>query len=479
MLLTISTTHQPATDLGYLLYKHPQRAQTFEIGSGKAHVFYPEASDEKCTAAMVLEMDSIKLVRGSQHVRGESWTLAEYVNDRPYVASSFLTVALREVFGSAMGGHCKERPELAEAAIPLEVHLSAVPCPGDGSLIADYFEPLGYEVTATRLTLDPEFPEWGESSYFALMLRGEQRLTDMLSHLYVLVPALDGEKHYWVGDDEVDKLLRHGEGWLGAHPHVEAITRRYLKFRRHLAADALEELAGAEGEDDDDDIAHGVDATAETLGDEAATKKVALNTLRMEAVEAVLLSSGARTVLDLGCGEGKLIRRLRAHAQFEQITGVDVAHRELQRAARKLHLDGWPDLQDARIMLRQSSLLYRDRSLEGFDAAALVEVIEHMDLPKLATLEVTVFEHARPAMVIVTTPNREYNAQYENLNAGHMRHQDHRFEWSRQEFAAWADGVAERNGYRVAYQGVGEEAEGVGTPTQMAVFEVAEEDANE
>lgn len=478
MLFTISTTHQPATDLGYLLYKHPQRAQTFDVASGKAHVFYPEATDEKCTAAMVLEMDTVKLVRGSQHTRRESWTLGQYVNDRPYVASSFLSVAFREVFGSAMGGNCKERPELAETPIPLQVHLSAVPCPGDGSLIAEFFEPLGYEVVATRLALDPEFPEWGESAYFSVTLSGEQRVTDMLSHIYVLVPVLDGDKHYWVGEDEVDKLLRHGEGWLEGHPRVEFITRRYLKYQRNLAMDALEELADDEA--GEDAAAEGsVDTDAQTPLDEERKEKVALNTLRMKAVEGVLLKSGARTVLDLGCGEGKLMKRLRDHRQFDKIAGVDVAYRELERAARKLQLEGWPDIQDERIRLRQSSLLYRDRSLQGFDAAALVEVIEHMELPKLATLEETVFKHARPQMVIVTTPNREYNARYENLNAGHMRHRDHRFEWSREEFAAWADGVAERNSYHVAYRGIGEKADGVGTPTQMAVFKIAEEDENE
>ncbi|AWV88713.1 3' terminal RNA ribose 2'-O-methyltransferase Hen1 [Bradymonas sediminis] len=477
MLFTISTTHQPATDLGYLLYKHPERAQTFDISSGKAHVFYPEASAQKCTAAMVLEMDTVKLVRGSQHARRESWTLGQYVNDRPYVASSFLSVAFREVFGSAMGGNCKERPGLAETPIPLEVHLSAVPCPGDGSLIAQLFEPLGYAVEATRLALDPAFPEWGESAYFAVTLTGEQCVADMLSHIYVLAPVLDGDKHYWVGEDEVEKLLRHGEGWLEGHPRLEYITRRYLKYQRGLAADALEELAG--DDEDDEGVEDDIRADAHAPAAETPEKKVALNTLRLQAVEDVLVKSGARTVLDLGCGEGKLLKRLRARPQFEKIMGVDVAHRELERAARKLKLAEWPDFQDERVVLRQSSLLYRDRRLEGFDAAVLVEVIEHMDLPKLATLEGTVFEHARPSMVVVTTPNREFNAQYENLNAGHMRHQDHRFEWSREEFAAWADGVAQRNGYRVAYRGIGEKVEGVGTPTQMAVFKVAEEDANE
>ncbi len=480
MLLTISTTHRPATDLGFLLYKHPQRAQSFDIGSGKAHVFYPEATQEKCTAAMVLEMDPVKLVRGNENARNEAWTLEQYVNDRPYVASSFLSVALREVFGTAMGGTCKDRPELAETPIPLEVHLSAVPCPGDGSLIAELFEPLGYEVTVERLELDPEHPEWGESPYFAVTLGGEQLLTDMLSHIYVLAPVLDGDKHYWVGDDEVDKLLRHGDGWLDAHPKQEFIARRYLKYQRSLAEEALEELA-----DDDRGDEDGVsDDASDEDGGEQPEERVALNTQRMEAVENLLVDSGSRSVLDLGCGEGKLMKRLRRHGQFEKIVGVDVAYRELERAARRLRLTGWPDFQDERVVLKQGSLLYRDRSLEGFDAAVLVEVIEHLDPPKLATLEETVFSHASPRFVVVTTPNSEYNSQYEALSAGDMRHRDHRFEWTRQQFAAWGDRVADENGYEVAYRGIGEKAQGVGTPTQMAVFkrtskQQAEQEAEE
>ncbi|QDG49394.1 3' terminal RNA ribose 2'-O-methyltransferase Hen1 [Persicimonas caeni] len=475
MLLTISTTYQPATDLGFLLYKHPQRAQSFDIGSGKAHVFYPEANEEKCTAAMVLEMDPVKLVRGNENVRHEAWTLEQYVNDRPYVASSFLSVALREVFGTAMGGTCKDRPQLAETAIPLEVHLSAVPCPGDGELIGELFEPLGYEVEVERITLDSEFREWGESSYFAVTLRGEQRLTDMLSHVYVLAPVLDGDKHYWVGDDEVDKLLRHGEGWLEEHPRQETITRRYLKYQRSLAEEALEEL----GDDEDEAAEVAPSGSEESDEGDDVEERVPLNKQRMDAVEGVLVNSRSRSVLDLGCGEGKLMKRLRRHKQFEKIVGVDVSFRSLERAARKLGLVGWPDFQEARVVLYQGSLLFRDRRLEGFDAAALVEVIEHLDPPKLATLEETVFEHARPRLVVVTTPNREFNTQYENMSAGDMRHRDHRFEWSREEFAGWADRVADENGYKVAYRGIGEKVDGVGTPTQMAVFQRVEEEDNE
>src|SRR5687767_13895060 len=128
MLLTITTTHRPATDLGYLLHKNPARAQTFELPFGRAHVLYPEASAERCTAALLLEIDPVGLVR--RKPGGEGFGLAQYVNDRPYVASSFLSVAIAEVYGSALAGRSRDRPELAETAIPLTARLAAVPARG-------------------------------------------------------------------------------------------------------------------------------------------------------------------------------------------------------------------------------------------------------------------------------------------------------------------------------------------------------------
>ena len=130
MLLTLSTTHTPATDLGYLLHKHPNRVQTFNLPFGRAHVFYPEASETLCTAALLLDVDPLKLTR-----RGgaASFALQPYVNDRPYVTSSLMSVALARVFSSALGGRCKEKPELVGKALPLEVKLTALPCHGDKS----------------------------------------------------------------------------------------------------------------------------------------------------------------------------------------------------------------------------------------------------------------------------------------------------------------------------------------------------------
>lgn len=456
MLLTITTTHQPATDLGYLLFKHPARVQTFPLTFGEAHVFYPEATPERCTAALLLDINPIGLIRGKNN-----FALEQYVNDRPYVASSFLSVALAEVFGSAMTGRSRERPELAQSSLPFVAKVMALPARGGEELLHRLFEPLGYTVNTAAYELDPHFPEWGASGYYTLELEHVCRISDLLSHLYVLIPVLDNDKHYYVSEDEIAKLLRHGEGWLAAHPERQLIAARYLKYQSRLTRTALAQLA-------DETRVSDIPDEDEALPEE----KISLHTQRMGAVMAALKQSGAKRVLDLGCGEGQLLRRLLEDKQFESILGMDVSYRALEMAAERLKLDRLPTHQRQRIHLMQGSLMYSDERLNGYDAAALVEVIEHLDTPRLAALERIVFEFAHPGTVVVTTPNAEYNPQWETLPAGTFRHRDHRFEWTRAEFQTWATQVAARFGYRVRFLPIGLEDHAVGAPTQMAIFEV-------
>ncbi len=605
MLLTITCTRAEgadwaATDLGYLLHKNPARAQVFEQSYGSAHVLYPEATEQRCTAALLLEIDPVRLVRGRSRGTPE-FSLGQYVNDRPYAASSLLSVAIAGVFKSALHGQCAQRPELAATALPLRIELPAVPCRGGAEAAERMFAPLGWRVSATPIPLDPAFPEWGESHYVRLELTADMRVADALSHLYVLLPVLDGSKHYWLGDDEVDKLLRAGEGWLATHPERAWITRRYLARRQSLVRTALARLAeiddatpeslGAIDDVDDELSAEAMDsesattvtechasaaidadnpapagprsissdnpdnatrdettdsaaatdadgggsalaadgsgptasasATAEantpgprgtsaydsgsTVGsespdsavdsamsggestirggttsgenadaasaDEARTPSLAV--LRRTAVIRALHEVGARRVLDLGCGEGVLLRELLPDRVFTEIVGVDVSVRALRIAQRRLHLDRAPRWVSERISLRQGALTYADAGLRGYDAAVLMEVIEHVDPARLAALEHTVFGVAAPGAVIVTTPNGEYNALYETLPAGKFRHADHRFEWSRAEFATWARRVVETYGYTVGFEPVGPEDPEHGSSTQMAVFRKA------
>ncbi len=460
MLLTITTTYQPATDLGYLLHKNPAHMQSFSLSFGQAHVLYPEATVERCTAALLLDVDAIGLVRG----RDKATALDQYVNDRPYVASSFLSVALAEVFGSALAGRCTQRPELVVTPLPLQVQLAALPCRGGDSWLKRLFEPLGYTVTAEPQMLDEQHPEWGMSPYYLVTLQNTCRLSELLTHLYVLVPVLDDDKHYWIGDDEVDKLLRRGKGWLETHPERESIALRYLKHKRNLVRDALARLVLEERSEQE---------TSETPPDEQEEKverPISLHEQRLGVVLTVLNESGARSVLDLGCGEGRLLKLLLPEKRFERITGLDVSYRALEMARNRLRLDRLPLAQQERVTLLHGALTYRDKRLEGYDAAAVVEVIEHLDPARLAAFERVLFSFARPATVVVTTPNAEYNVRFATLPAGQFRHGDHRFEWSRAQFRGWATQAAERSGYTVRFQPIGLEDAEVGAPSQMAIF---------
>ncbi|MFJ3223936.1 3' terminal RNA ribose 2'-O-methyltransferase Hen1 [Streptomyces sp. NPDC086783] len=520
MFLTISTTgtpERPATDLGYLLHKHPDKAQAFSTSYGRAHVLYPEASVQRCTAALLLEVDTVALVRrGKGKGRGGApdAALAQYVNDRPYAASSLLAVALSTVFSSAMKGQCNARPDLPERPLPLRIEVPALPARGGADLVRKLFEPLGWTVTVDAVPLDTEFPEWGDSRYVRLVLESEEGLTlaEALRHLYVLLPVLDDAKHYWVAPDEVDKLLRAGDGWLPDHPEQHLITSRYLSRRWSLTREARERLELVRLAEADDSAVEEIDNAVEDIdnavedqgdpetgepgtdggtaaaeavtgdageavtsaGDEAVTpagdEAVPLAVRRRDAILAALRDSGAGRVLDLGCGQGQLVQALLKDPRYTEIVGVDVSMRALTIAARRLKLDRLGERQAARVKLVQGSLAYTDKRLKGYDAAVLSEVIEHLDLPRLPALEYAVFGSARPRTVLVTTPNVEYNVRWETLPAGHSRHGDHRFEWTREEFRAWARAVAERHAYDVEFAPVGPDDPEVGPPTQMAVF---------
>lgn len=464
MLLTITTTHRPATDIGFLLHKNPANLHSVELNFGMVHVFYPEATADRCTAALLLDVDPVKLVRKGGR-QGENFSLEQYVNDRPYVASSFMSVAMNKVFGTLFSGICKQRPELVAAALPLEVKIHALPCRGGEEVLRRLFSPLGYDIEAVPIPLDPQFPDWGDSSYFTVTLRRTCTLREFLHHLYVLIPVLDNNKHYYVGQDELEKLLKFGETWLAQHPEKELIARRYLKNSRPLVIEALDRLLEGQEREALEDTGDKPPQREEKL-----EEKISLNQRRMEWIPNKLKAHGARRIIDLGCGEGKLMRELFEDRAFELIAGCDVSYRSLEIAKRRLKFDRLSDMQLKRLDLFQAALTYRDKRLAGYDAATLVEVIEHLDPPRLDAFKRVVFEFARPSLALITTPNAEYNVLFENMKPGEFRHKDHRFEWTRAQFQAWASETAERYGYQVEFEGIGDAHEAHGSPTQAGIF---------
>lgn len=466
MFVTL-TCHAPnAPELGHLLGKHPGSVFERAFSAGTVWVFYPEVADDQLTIAMVAEVDPVGLVRGPASLS----SIDQYVNDRPYVASSLTSVALKVAFSSAMSGKTKQHEERLAEKVRWVVSLPVIACDAGEGLIKRIFEPLGYTVAVMRLPLDPHFPAWGQADLYGVQLEGEQTVQDVLSHLYVLLPVLDNSKHYSVGDDEIEKLIDHGGAWLASHPARDQITRRYLRFKRAYVESALAQLVEEEqkaaGEEEAEE-----EKEAEKQAPSPLLEAVkGLHEQRLNAVMAAVREIDARSLADLGCGEGRLVSLALKEPNLERILGMDVSSDALKLAHRRLHVDSMPAAQKARLQLVQGSVLYRDQRLEGFDVAALVEVIEHLDPPRLAAMERVIFEHARPRRVVITTPNREYNVRWESLGQK-LRHSDHRFEWTRAECQAWADRIAATYPYRVRWQGLGPEDPEVGTPSQLLIFD--------
>lgn len=469
MLLTVTYEGDNTQDLGYLLHKNPERAQQFALSYGKAYVFYPEVSDERTTAALLLDIDPLDLARGK--VGSREGGLFDYVNDRPYASTSFMSTAIARVFGTAMNGRCDKRQELADTPLRLTACLSSLKDYGDAELAKELFEPLGYTVTTRRTQLDDRFPEWGESPYVDLTISGMVKLSELLNHVYVLIPVFDRQKHYYISEDEIKKLLDHGKGWLADHPYKEMITRRYLNARKSYARRALDVLLA--GEAIDEESADSMESTegAEDAGSAAeGGAHLSLNARRMEAVKRAVLASGATSVIDLGCGECRLTSLLLGEPQVKKVTACDVSVSVLEKAAQRLRLERMQPYRKNKLTLMQASLTYRDERFGGYDCACVIEVIEHIEPMRLPAFERSVFEFAAPRTVILTTPNREYNANYEHMQDNSLRHGDHRFEWTRAEFAEWTEHVCEKFGYACEISGIGDADEALGSPTQMGVF---------
>ena len=455
-----------ASDLGYLLHKNPARVFTRAVASGTATVFYSENTAARCTATLYVDVDPIALVRGKN--KQTTGLLDQYVNTRPYVANSILSVAINKSFAQSMAGKSKDRQALADLQLPFEAFLGPVACQGDEEFVLSLFEPLGYTCSVTSLGDD------ADSNLYSIKISATIRLSELLNQIYVLIPVLDNSKHWWVDQDEVENLLNKGAHWLAQHPMREVITRRALKHRRELADVLLERLSVLD-DDKGSDEARNSNAAAisePVISETSGVAPVRLHDQRLDRVAHLLKEHSVSRVLDLGCGEGKLISRVLKTPQFTKIMGVDPSLRSLRRARERFYLEDGGEALNERLQFQLGSLTYADRRLRGFDAATLVEVIEHIDTNRLVALERSLFGDARPGLIIVTTPNADYNALFQALSAGEFRHEDHRFEWSRDEFKTWCQKIEQEYGYRVAIEPLGPVDEHHGAPSQLASFTI-------
>ena len=470
MILNISTLDNPADELGYLLYKHPDKFQSFELNYCTAHCFYAQVAQSRTTFCLLLDTDPMAL--------NKNLSLQDFVNDRAYVASSLMSVAIGRTLKSAMKGVCKDRPELGDKEISLEAQLPCIHLAGNPSLLTELFEPLGYKVEATPLSLDDiepglsnsEILGW-RSTYYSLTICATTTVSRLLKHLYVLIPVLDNKKHYYVGKDEVELLMSRASDWLADHPLKDLIIRRYLAHKTHLTQEAQALLAHA-----DIDAQKFEEQSKKASSEDILEKPLSLNQKRLEAVlgqiDDLTSKSSRFSLVDLGCGEGKLLNLAaeRYRHSLNRLAGLDATVSILERANRTLTRKH-PN-QDWQLDLMHGSLTYRDQRISGFDIATCIEVIEHIDESRLDAFASNIFGAARPQTVIVTTPNREYNVLFAGLEANRLRHTDHRFEWTRQEFLDWTDRICQIYGYSCQIKPIGDIDTVHGAPTQMAVFEI-------
>lgn len=475
-LETPKTIDYQASDLSDLLHKNPDNLHEFSVSFGKAHVFFSEHNDDVCSATLFMDLDSIDIVKSYQSPAGESRLLKQYVNDRPYAVNSFFTVALSRAYRTALSGKCPRKPELAKQALPFTVHLPVLPSRGGEALIRELFEPLGYQLTIQPYLYDSALPDWGNSSYFDVTFTATLTIQQLLQHFYVLIPVLDNEKHYWVTVDEVDKLLIHGSEWIPTHPKKPLIARRYLKKQGSLTRKALDKLQVNESQLTEEELKADQEATQEKADinsqakEDKLEKKIRLNDLRIQKVTETIRTYGVNNVIDMGCGEGKYLREYLKIPSLQKVVGVEVSSQVLKRAEERLKIDRLPERLRDKVKLLQGSLTYNDKRTQGYDMVTCIEVIEHIDEDRLDAFAQSLFGFAKPTYVVLTTPNVEFNATFENLPAGKFRHSDHRFEWDRKTFENWCDDVCQQYGYQVSFDGIGEVHPEYGSPTQMGLF---------
>ena len=448
MQLTIQATGDNAKVMSHLLSKNP--ANLYERNQ-KGHLvrfFYSKFTDQEVEATIFVTPDPIELVQSNSN----SYDITHYINDREFAVSSIFCSLIRSALGTALNGQPKEQyMEWVDHPFSLQFEFGPVVSTLTDQQLAELFEPLGFALAITRQEIDYSIRMKDESSARYLTLRGTKTLHESLRQLFVLIPVLDNYKHYYIDEKEIEKLERYGEGWLENHPLRDFIYRKSLRFKELYSQVESQKPAGEP---------------------EVQVKKARLNELRYEKIAETVSQLKPESVVDFGSGEGKLSERLGLIAGVREILAVEPSQSAAVKAAARFH----KAQENEHFTMPKTlwgSLFYFDERLQGKDAIILCEVIEHIDEDRLPKAMDTILHAYRPGALIITTPNREYNDVYEMEER--FRHTDHRFEWTRAEFQQWC---LERNNqefYGLQFEGIGEEHDLQGHPTQMCIFTRKEE----
>ena len=443
MQLTIRATGENVKVISYLLAKNPNNVYERNHKGHLVRLFYSECSETELDVTIFVTPDSLELKQNGSY----TYDITHYINDREFAVSSIFCSFIRPALGTALNGQPKEEyKEWVNHCFPFEFQFGPVSSTLSNEEIRALFEPLGYETTISRAETNYSFHLKQKSTARFISLKGSTTLQHGLRQLFVLIPVLDNYKHYYIDEKEIEKIERYGEGWLENHPLKSFILRQALRFKEVYSI---------------------VQKTEESEESKEKTVKIRLNDLRYEKIiEMVKGIEPRRRIVDFGSGEGKLSLRLGFVDGVQEVLAVEpsetAALQAIERFEKVRHQEGF-------VMPTPlwGSLFYYDERLKNKDIMILCEVIEHIDAYRLPKMMDTILNEYQPKVLIITTPNQEYNAVY-NLGE-QIRHHDHRFEWTREEFQTWC--VDRNNGnYELAFIGIGEMHEQYGCPTQMCVF---------
>jgi 3' terminal RNA ribose 2'-O-methyltransferase Hen1 len=447
MQLSLTVRGSGADVVSYLIAKNPNNPYERDEKGFKVRLVYPIFTTEEVQFVIYVKPDPIDLVRNSSDL----YDITHYINDREFAVSSLFITTIRKALGTALNGKPDEEyQQWVGHEFDMELAFGPVATDLHDKEIADLFEPIGYKVEIERGV--SSIREKSSARY--ITLSGRQSVQNALKHVSILIPVIDNYKHYFLDEREIEKLDRYGEGWLEDHPLKQMIVKRALRFNALISQSKFYEKKQRNSDYDE-------------------SKKVRLNDLRYEAIlNLIKLLPHKESIVDLGAGEGRLSVQLGFVEGIKEILSIEPSNKSRIRAIERFEQvnvkEGYVEPQSL-----PGSLYYFDSRLQNKDVIVLCEVIEHIEEDRLPKIFDMILSDYRPKTLIVTTPNQEYNVLYE-LN-DEMRHDDHRFEWTRAQFAQNVETWTEKYPYEVSIQGIGEEHDVYGHPTQMAIFRREEE----